>query len=53
MFLSNDVRHMTLGQLISLCFDELSERYSNTEELNMAVASRLEVLLSEYEAEVL
>ena len=53
MFRSNDESHMTLGELISLCYEELSDLYSDEEELNAAVMDRLSQLLGEYEAEVL
>ena len=53
MFLSEDVKNMTLGELISYCYEELSGAYTTSEELAMAVASRLEELLSGYEAEVM
>lgn len=54
MFLSDDVRNMTLGELISFCYEELSGRYTSSEELAMAVANLLEELLSGgYEAELI
>lgn len=54
MFRSLDSRKMTLGELITLCYEELAPLNLNDEELSLAVASRLSELLSgHYEAEIL
>lgn len=52
MFISTDGRNMTLGELISACYEELAAQYPSSEELAMAVAARLEELLSGYDAQL-
>ena len=53
MFQSTDTTQVTLGELISLCYDEVGGSYPSDDEASLAVAQLLSELLAQYDAELL
>ena len=53
MFMSLEDGRLTLGELITRCYDEMAPLYDSEEALNLAVAELMADLLEDYEAELL